>query len=110
MYVAELLDICADPGTLKMFKFLGHLLNVAFIVIPILLIVMGTIDFVKAVMASKDDEIKKAQIIFVKRAIAAVIVFFIPLIVNLTMGVVLNQQKSKCITCILNPNSCKINN
>ena len=47
------------------------------IVVPILLIVFGMLDLAKAVIASKEDEIKKAQMTFVKRLIAAVIAFFI---------------------------------
>lgn len=63
-------------------------LTIIQIAIPILLIVMGSIDLMKAVMAGKEDEIKKGQNTFVKRAIAAVIVFFIPLIVSLVMGLI----------------------
>ena len=56
--------------------------------VTILLIIMGSLDLMKAVMAGKEDEIKKAQGTFVKRAIAAVIVFFIPLIVSIAMGLI----------------------
>ena len=54
--------------------------------IPILLIVMGTIDFGKAVASSDDKNIKEAGNKFLKRCIAAVAVFFVVTIVNLLMG------------------------
>ena len=54
--------------------------------IPILLIVMGSIDLGKAVLASDDKEIKGATSKLIKRAIAAVAVFFIPMLVNLIFG------------------------
>jgi hypothetical protein len=54
--------------------------------IPILLIVMGTIDFGKAVSSSDDKNIKEAGNKFLKRCIAAVAVFFVVTIVNLLMG------------------------
>lgn len=54
--------------------------------IPILLIVMGTIDLGKAVMSSDDKEIKGATGKLIKRAIAAVAVFFVTTIVSLLMG------------------------
>ena len=63
-------------------------LTIIQIAVPILLIIMGSMDLMQAVMAGKEDEIKNAQGTFVKRAIAAVIVFFIPLIVSLVMGLI----------------------
>lgn len=54
--------------------------------IPILLIVMGTIDFGKAVASSDDKNIKEAGNKFLKRCIAALAVFFIVTIVSLIMG------------------------
>ena len=54
--------------------------------IPILLILMGTIDLGKAVLSSDDKEIKAATGKLIKRAIAAVAVFFVATIVSLVMG------------------------
>lgn len=54
--------------------------------IPIMLIVMGSIDLGKAVLSSDDKEIKGATGKLIKRAIAAVAVFFVALLVNLVMG------------------------
>lgn len=54
--------------------------------IPILLIIMGSIDLGKAVLSSDDKEIKGATSKLVKRAIAAVAIFFIVTIVSLIMG------------------------
>lgn len=56
--------------------------------IPILLILMGSIDLGKAVLASDDKEIKGATSKLIKRAIAAIAVFFIPMLVNLLIGMV----------------------
>lgn len=56
------------------------------IVIPILLIIFGLVDFVKAITAQKEDEIKKGQQTFIKRAIAAIIVFFVVSIVKIAVG------------------------
>lgn len=54
--------------------------------IPILLIVMGTVDLGKAVLSSDDKEIKASTTRLLKRAIAAVAVFFVTTIVSLVMG------------------------
>ena len=76
--------------------------------VPILLIVFGMLDFGKAVMAQKEDEIKKGQQTFIKRAIAAALVFFVVSIVELVVGLLLrgNDQSEKdnimdCIHCFI---------
>ena len=56
------------------------------IIVPILIIVLGMIDLAKAVIASKEDEMRKAQKTFVKRLIIGVVVFFVPVLVNLLMS------------------------
>ena len=56
------------------------------IAVPILLIVFGMLDLGKAVVASKEDEIKNAQKMLIKRAIYAVAIFFVVLIVQLVFG------------------------
>ena len=54
--------------------------------IPIILIVLGMLDLGKAVMASKEDEIKNAQKMLIKRCIYAIAIFFVVLIVQLVFG------------------------
>lgn len=54
--------------------------------IPIILIVMGSIDLGRAVLSSDDKEIKGATGKLIKRAIAAVAVFFVSTIVSLLFG------------------------
>ena len=54
--------------------------------IPIILILLGMLDLGKAVVASKEDEIKAAQKLLIKRAIYALAIFFVVLIVQLVLG------------------------
>lgn len=55
-------------------------------IVPAILILMGTIDLVKAVTQGKEEDIKKGQKTLITRVIAAVIVFLVPLLVNVIMG------------------------
>lgn len=55
------------------------------IIVPILIILLGTIDFAKAVIAGKEDNMKKAQNDFIKRVIIGVAIFFVPLLVDVLM-------------------------
>ena len=68
------------------------------IVVPILLVIFGSIDFLKAVIGQKDDEIKKGQQTFIKRLIAAVIVFFVVAIVRLLVSFAAGDEDKSEIT------------
>ena len=77
------------------------------IAVPILLIIFGMLDLGKAVIAAKEDEIKKGQQTFIKRAIAAVIVFFVIQIVQIVVRFVSgnDQNISGCFNCFINGES-----
>ena len=52
---------------------------------PILLIVLGSVDFANAIISGDQDALKKSGSKFMKRAIAAVAVFFVPLLVKVLL-------------------------
>lgn len=56
------------------------------IIVPILIILLGTLDLSKAVFAGKEDGMRKAQQTFIKRIIAGVAVFFVPVLVSIVMS------------------------
>lgn len=64
-------------------EFLSALLKIIQIFVPILLIIMGSIDLLLAVLALDEKRMQQSTAKFTKRCLAAVIVFFIPLIVEL---------------------------
>ena len=78
------IGFCAK--TANIWQIVGYVLLIFRIAIPILLIVFGAIDLGKAVIASKEDEIKKATGSLVRRAIAAVVIFLLPTIVTFLIG------------------------
>lgn len=51
-------------------------------IIPVIVILMGILDFMRAVSSDKDDGMKKAQGRFVKRLIAAALIFIVPFILE----------------------------
>ena len=69
----------------------GGLIPIIQIGIPIILIILGMIDLGKAVIASKEDEIKSAQKLLIKRIIYAVAIFLVVSIVTLVFSVVANN-------------------
>ena len=75
------------------------------IAIPIVLVVMGSLDLFKGLSAQKEDEIKKGQQMFVKRLIYAAVIFFVVVIAKLLISVVADSTTSnniaECIDCFL---------
>ena len=56
--------------------------------IPIILIVLGTLDLGKAVISSDDKAVKEAQSKLIKRCIYAILVFFIVTLLNLLFSMI----------------------
>ena len=71
--------------------------------VPIILIIIGMFDMGKAITQQKEDEIKKAQSLLVKKAIAAALVFLMFSIVSLVLSVVGGNDEGNvsCIKCLL---------
>jgi len=104
-------EFCAKTAII--WQIVGWVVLIIKIIIPLLLIILGVVDFSKAVISGKDDETKKALKILMWRGIAGVAIFFIPTIVTLFMGFIVNFKDSGaeadfnvCKTCILDPNDC----
>ncbi len=70
------------------------------IAVPIILVIFGMFDLVKAMMSQKEDEIKKGQQIFIKRVLAAVLVFFVIAIVKFVISAVAGNTSNELIDCI----------
>lgn len=72
------------------------------VLIPVILVVLGMLDLVKAVMAQKEDEIKKGQQTLIKRLIAAAIVFFVFAIVKMVATYLAdNSSVGECLNCFI---------
>lgn len=54
-------------------------------IIPAIVIIFGILDFIKAIGSDKDDEMKKAQGRFIKRLIAAALIFIVPFIIEFVL-------------------------
>ena len=91
----------------KLLELITLVVNVIKIGVPVLLIIFGMLDFGKAVIAQKEDEIKKSQGLFVKRLVSAVLVFLVIFIVQLGIGLVSSDDQESmwnCIDCFINYN------
>ena len=91
-----LVDVNDCGGLLNIVALIRRIINIASILIPIILIGYGLIDLGKAVMAGKEDEMKKCQGTLIKRVIYAIIVFLIVQLVVWATGLVGQTSWKDC--------------
>lgn len=107
MFGFDISSFCAQTG--EILQFAGWILTIVKVAIPILIIAFGIFDLGKAVVASKEDEIKTGAKRLMWRAIAGIAIFFIPSIVLWLFSAVNtytsadSQGFANCRTCILKP-------
>ena len=89
---------CSDPNLAKILGLIRNIVELIQILVPIALILMGSIDFGKAVISSNEENIKKEQKKFISRCLAAVLVFLVVVIVNFVMGFVGEESWQNCWT------------
>ena len=85
------------------------------IVIPVIIILLGTIDLGKAVFSGDEKKVKEAQSAFIKRLIYGVAVFFVVIAVRLVFGALGSgtgdgqtggATAKTCFKCVANRGSC----
>ena len=79
------------PDTL--FNAVATVIKLIKIVVPILLIIWGMIDFAKSVIAKKEEDIKTYRKAFISRLISALLVFLVIWIVQLALSLVSGVEK-----------------
>ena len=79
------------------------------IAVPVILVVMGSIDLFKGISAQKDDEIKKGQQMFIKRLLIAALIFFVIVIAKFLISIVADNSSTNIIDCVdcFMSNDCK---
>ena len=106
----EEINFCEQNGVQKTFQIIGYLLFIAKIIVPLLLIIWGTIDFAKATISSDDKAPRDAVVALIRRIIIAVIIFFIPTILNFLLSLINGASEafndngfSGCTDCLFDP-------
>jgi len=80
------------------------------VIAPIILVIFGTMDFMKAVTSQKEDEIKKGQQTFIQRLITAAILFFVFAILKFVVSIFSDNTNGivDCMNCFLRgPSQCE---
>lgn len=92
LLILEPCSAILGQGVAEVLEYVYAIMRIA---TPILVIGLTTMDFVKAVAAVKDDDMRKAQSTAIKRIIIGVVIMFIPTIVNLILWLI-GRTNSTC--------------
>ena len=69
------------------------------VAVPVVLVVMGSLDLFKGITAQKEDDIKKGQQMLIKRLISAAVIFFVFAIVKILISFAADNTGSRIIKC-----------
>ncbi len=92
---------CDDASFLATVLFIKKLVKIITIIIPIVLVLLLSVDIAKAVIASDDNEMKKAQKLVIRRIVYALTIFFVPLVVDATFSL-LGEREVFGLSCYNN--------
>lgn len=90
---------CGGADILRVIKFVWILLDIVLFVIPMILIIMVSVDLVKNVISGRADDAKKNLQIAIKRIIFCMALFLIPTIVDVAVKLLgdVGVDYAKCI-------------
>lgn len=107
--VTIILKACENPDVLRVILFFKIILNIVRIAIPIGLIIIGTLDFSKAMISSDENDQKKNFKLFGNRLLYAALIFLVPWIVEVVLIFLGSfSQDLNFAECITNADSAKI--
>lgn len=93
---------CGDlediPAALPVF--IKNIINIVKIAVPVILIIMGMLDFAKAVISNDEKGMKESQNKFIKRIIAAIAIFLIVSIVQFIFKIINTNDTNTMVSCI----------
>lgn len=107
MLLASRNAICEDELK-QVWNLIGTIVFWIQIAIPVILVLLGTIDLAKAVLAGDDKKVKESQNAFIKRLIYGAAVFFVIFIVQLVFGAIADADPDNngCFTCVSQRGNC----
>lgn len=82
-----------------MLDFINKIFGWIQIIAPIFVIIMGGVDFAGSILSDDKDALKKASSKFIKRLLIAVVIFFVPLLLNFVLDIFNSISGAATSTC-----------
>lgn len=102
-------DVCSsDSGVLKVFQVIGYVIYIIKILVPIIIILLGMVEFGKATIIKDEKAIFLAANSLMNKVIIGVLVFMVPTLLNALLNLVDGALETKnayktCTACALTP-------
>ena len=94
------LALCDKSYMVQVFLVIKLFLKLACIIVPIIIIIVTIINLTKSVQTGKDEDLKEAFKVTVKRIIAGLVIFIIPGILNYAFTNFVKLDGDNMLTCI----------
>ena len=88
-------SICSEPKILEVMKYVNIFISIIRIVVPIILIFSASFKFISVIKTGDEDNLAKVKKTVVTNAIAAVIIFLIPNLVNIIVKISFSENDYK---------------
>lgn len=88
-------NTCESLFSENLLKKLQEYFDIFKIVVPILVLVLSSLDFAKSVLNNDSDDFRKTQIKFAKRLVLAVVFFLLPILLSFLLKLI-NSNVSTC--------------
>ncbi|MDE6284888.1 MAG: hypothetical protein K2M17_04010 [Bacilli bacterium] len=94
--------------TANIWSILGYVILILKILVPIIIILLGIVEFGKATVSSDDKAIKKTLATMIKKIVVGIAIFFVPTIINLIFSLIGNFEPFhgdylNCVDCLTSP-------
>ena len=93
MYI---LSVCSSPEVLKVIMIVKTVITIIRIVVPILLLISVSLNYLNAIRNNDSDALEKANKMTIIKVIAAILVFFIPTFVNIIGNITGEKSYLSC--------------
>lgn len=70
---------------------LKKIYNIVLLAVPVLIMIFGFKDFIRAILSGKEDELKKAGTTFIKRLIFGAVFVALPMLISLVIGLAFGE-------------------
>lgn len=110
----NILDICSIEVDPMIPAFTSALIEIIKYLVPVILIVLGVIDLIKAMVATDSNKMKGSIGLFFRRIVYSVLIYFVVALVQFAVntlgksGAANSNQLNACINCFVNNENCSI--
>lgn len=106
-----------NSESINAFRVIGEILYVIKIVVPLIIIVLASVDFSRAVLSNDEKAVSVSAKALLRRLIAGIIVFFVPTLVYAILDMLspatgegsqeqMQSSYVECTKCMFNPSVC----